>query len=908
MIKDYYLDMGKKYLLVAIPVLIILVISSCQAQNSPEITQEEKYLPGILYIKFAENQNVLYEDDAKTIINSLENKNSDLSKSKKIEKLFSANPSQKNYNLKKQFGLDRWVKIEISKDLNVIEEAEKWSNLKEVEEAKPVIKTELTQTPNDPFLELQWQHNNNGINPPGQPDADMDTLEAWDIEKGEEIIIATTEYIQWDHEDLVNNIWQNLGEDIDGDGAVLEWSVDLGKYTFDSGDINGIDDDGNGYIDDFIGWNFLDNNNNPSSQSNGGCGNDPHGTATAGCALATTNNSIGVSGTCWNCKLIAISARSQFVDEQGMEYAIDNGARVISRSYISDPSNDLVDYGEALGVVFLSSAGNDHSPEVNEACKNEKVICVSSTDTYDKLTYFTNYGPEVDVGAPGVYVYTTTCKNTYTSFGGTSASTPLVAGVVALIKSKNPELTTKEVISILQSSTDPFQTPENYAGNGRVNSQKALQLTQNSLNFGSFPISIINSEDSKLHNGELVIRGDAISQDFSYYEIWYAKGLYSEKKELISRNTVEVENGILATIRKPLPSLINSTITLKVYDTNGQVASDTFKIEDTQIILSQEFKNYGVNENQNNEYDKLVVEAPVYISEEGDYNLLAGLGTQDGFQVIDQIYEEIHLNEGMNYIKLEFDGYKIFHTNQNGPYLLNSLMIFQGIDVIDSLNDPYYTDSYLYTQFENIVYFDSLFNFISGDPNEPHILRYLEVDNSIIEDYFNWGFNSIEAPMEEGADVTIAIHEILDTEGNINFFGTKFKNSIYQPNLDIVSYYKKYSPEEFKQGKLRFYSLFVNQPNWEFDNSSTEIRVVYSEFEGNRNYDWRIFSCSDFDFSNLRCTGQWKKLTSTKTISVENNHVQLSINSTAEFAEAYALGYEIGKPSTLPNIATAISN
>jgi hypothetical protein len=897
------------------PFLIILLLgltSACsalpikEADLSPNLESmgDSKYIPGKIYVKFTEEQKITYEKDVKTLVNRLERESPQLTNSIESKKLFNAYPGFKNYELKKQFGLDRWIIIDIPRSIDVEEEAMKWAELEEVESAEPIIRARLTEVPNDPMLELQWQHNNLGENPPGVPGADLDSLKAWNLEIGSGVLVATTEFVEWYHEDLVDNVWQNLNEDADRDGHVLEWDENSERYIFDPDDIdyqdgtewNGYQD--NGYADDFVGWNFIDGTNNPSTESS----QDGHGTATSGCLAATTNNSIGVSGTCWNCKLIAISSLNGFVDEQGIEYAVDNGVQVISRSYHSGPENDLVNYGESQGTLFVSSAGNDHSPEVNEGCINEKVLCVSATNPYDELASFTSYGAEVDIGAPGIYVYTLTHTNGYTSFGGTSASTPLVSGVVGLIKSLNPNLSNPEIISIVQSSGEPFNNPAHYAGNGRINANTALTLTKKTLRAGSFPIALIDAKQTDMDDGNLAIIGTATSPSFSHYELWQSTEKPEVKPRLIYRGYTEVENGILGTLVGTLPEIINSTITLKVYDSYRQIAKDTYKKEDNGIVLSKKFSERGIYADGDKEYDYLSINTSAYIQEEGNYTLLAYLALEDGMELIDNLYETRYLEEGMNDIEVFFDGYKIFHTGINGPYSMSGFALNKdGGEIGDSFYGNFYTADYDYTKFENIIYHDPMFYFVNGDINGDSILRYLEINNPVIDDFFRWAFGSIPATMEEIADIIIATYQIIDEQNNIEFFGTKFKESQYEEEMSITSHYEIYYPDERRIGKLRLYSVMANQPHWEFDESKVEPKIQYDDFLGNPRLNWKIYSCEDYNYEELKCDLPWREIPANASITI-GDLTSLSISAETEFKEAFALGHRVGKPPEHPEI------
>ncbi|MEB3181774.1 MAG: S8 family serine peptidase, partial [Nostocaceae cyanobacterium] len=250
------------------------------------------------------------------------------------------------------------------------------------------------------------------------------------------------------HEDLRNNIWRNAGE-IAGDG---------------------IDNDGNGYIDDVYGWNFGvgQNNNNvlPGTTSSG----QGHGTHVAG-TIAAANNAIGMTGVAYNARIMAI--RMGDVNDSGsftnagnlasaIRYAVDNGARVINMSLGWSDSTALRDalaYAASRNVITVSAAGNsgnslppgfparyatDYGLSVGAVDRNRVIASFSQTPGTDSRMQH--------VMAPGVGIYSTTPNNTYGTKNGTSMATPHVAGVVALMLSANPNLTHAQVRDILTSS------------------------------------------------------------------------------------------------------------------------------------------------------------------------------------------------------------------------------------------------------------------------------------------------------------------------------------------------------------------------------------------------------------------------------------------------------------------------
>jgi hypothetical protein len=278
----------------------------------------------------------------------------------------------------------------------------------------------------------------------GQNDWGLNTVkapEAWaQGHTGQGIVVAVIDTgVDYTHLDLDGNIWVNQGE-IAG---------------------NGIDDDGNGFVDDVRGWDFVANDNSPMDEQG-------HGTHVAG-TIAAEKNEFGVTGVAYNAKIMPVrvlnAGGSGSVSNiaAGIKYAADNGADVINLSLggaYSSEIEDAVQYATAKGSVVVMAAGNESASQPSSPANlaNQWGIAVGAVDRTNRMANFSNKAsiPPLDyVVAPGVDIYSTTPGNTYSSFNGTSMATPHVAGVAALMLSANPNLTAAEVESILTQTANP---------------------------------------------------------------------------------------------------------------------------------------------------------------------------------------------------------------------------------------------------------------------------------------------------------------------------------------------------------------------------------------------------------------------------------------------------------------------
>jgi hypothetical protein len=306
--------------------------------------------------------------------------------------------------------------------------------------------------------------------------------------------------VRWDHPDLAGNIYINYGEyGDDGHGGRKE--------------TNGVDDDGDGYVDNWHGWDFggsdynnpvADNNPSPQLES------ASHGTHVAGIAAARTNNVSGISGISNNCRIMPVKVGSDndtrgngapyiVFGFQGIYYAAQHGAKVINCSWggqgASQYEQEVIDSVTSMGALVVCAAGNGAqdatvgAEAVNYPAGYRNVISVAATaSASDYRAAYTQYGETIDVSAPGSQILSTyfsnTYGNTYAYMDGTSMASPLVAGLAALVKSKFPSYTPLQVGEQVRVTCDDIysantgSTIKYKLGKGRINALRAVTETQ----------------------------------------------------------------------------------------------------------------------------------------------------------------------------------------------------------------------------------------------------------------------------------------------------------------------------------------------------------------------------------------------------------------------------------------------
>ncbi|MBG1260852.1 S8 family peptidase [Nostoc commune] len=401
---------------------------------------------------------------------------------------------------------------------------------------------------------------------------------------GKGVIVAVVDTgVDYNHEDLKNNIWRNTKE-IAG---------------------NSIDDDGNGYIDDNYGWNFSDKNNNTLD-------NNGHGTHVSG-TIAGENNNYGVTGIAYNAKIMPVKVLNESGSgsyssiSKGIRYAVDNGANVINLSLGGGSSNrtleSAIDYASSKGVIVVMAAGNDGDslPDYPARYAYKSGIAVGAVDKNNNMPDFSNRSGTNEISyvtAPGVKVYSSVPNNQYATYSGTSMAAPHVAGVVALMLSANPNLTDAQVRQIVAETSENSTQSTNFSSNisSSVPSQ-AMSTTSyaypdtagNSLqstisSFSNFKISNVSSLARQVisNNNLLPINATTknylISQTFSSFNSFNFGSLIGQ--------------GITKTAQYLTPETISSFNSYDVGSLMGQAITKTAEYLTPETISS--FNSYDV--------------------------------------------------------------------------------------------------------------------------------------------------------------------------------------------------------------------------------------------------------------------------------------------------------------------------
>lgn len=371
----------------------------------------------------------------------------------------------------------------------------------------------------------------------------------WDYQRGDaSIVIAIVDNgTDYRHPDLAANIWTNNAE---------------------LAGLPNVDDDGNGYVDDIHGWDFGENDNDPSHGTDQ-ASITSHGTHIAGLASAVTNNFIGVAGVSWNCSIMPVKAstdadtRNILFGYEGIVYAADQGAKVINASWgrrgpFSQFEQDVIDYAVQQGSLIVAAAGNANVQDDFYPASYVHVIAVAAVNDLDEKTSYSNYGKFIDIsapggdvrgGRPGLFSTFPVERGSYGEFSGTSMASPLVAGVVALLIRKFPQFSALQIARQVVMTSDPINqiNPryEGLIGYGRVNGFRALTEDVQEEEPAKVTLFKVAFSDSVWGNGNgLFERNEIIGVDAWYRNYAISPGrnltiaLISQDADIIPLNRI----------------------------------------------------------------------------------------------------------------------------------------------------------------------------------------------------------------------------------------------------------------------------------------------------------------------------------------------------------------------------------
>lgn len=391
----------------------------------------------------------------------------------------------------------RWRLMQFDRDIDLATMKARLSRLPGVEWVETDQLVSAAAIPNDSRFGELWGLHNSGQTG-GTADADIDAPEAWDTLKGGAVLVAVVDTgIDYRHADLAANVWSNPGEIAN----------------------NGVDDDGNGLVDDVRGWNFVANSNDPYDDN-------AHGSHVSGTLAGVGDNALGIVGVNRQARILPL----KFLDAQGygytsnavaaIYYAIDKGARVMNHSWngagYSQSLADAFTAAQNANVVMVVAAGNaaqniDATPSYPAALPHTNIITVAATTHNDSLAYFSNFGAKgVDLGAPGEAILSSVPGNGYGSYSGTSMATPHVAGAASLLLAASPALSATQVRDILLGSVDPVAALAGKSvSGGRLNLRAALAATSSPPAANLPPVANAGPDLSLARGGTAVLNGTA---------------------------------------------------------------------------------------------------------------------------------------------------------------------------------------------------------------------------------------------------------------------------------------------------------------------------------------------------------------------------------------------------------------
>jgi len=437
---------------------------------------------------------------------------------------------------------------------------------------------QLLYTPNDPSISQQYHIEL------------IQALEGFDIQQGDtNVVVGITDTgTELMHPELQAQIKYNYNDPIDG-----------------------IDNDNDGYTDNFRGWDLGSDDNNPSGDA---CATCSHGIHVSGISSAATDNATGIAGTGFKCKFLPVKIQNASgvlnASYEGIVYAADHGCRIINCSWGGTSGGqygqDIVNYATFnKNSLVIAAAGNNGNNILFYPASFDNVLSVAATDNFDLKWVQSNYGYKIDVCAPGVNIYSTWVNGSYTSSSGTSMAAPVVSGVAALVLSQFPNLTALQIGEQLKNTCDSIEylasnaDYRGFLGSGRVNLFKALNASNN-------PAIQITQHQFTDNNDNVFINADTIRLTATFKNYLAASTNLTVKIRSMSSNLEMIDSvfniGVLNSLAeisngsafsfKVLPGTpINAELLVKVIYTDNGYSS----FEYLPIIVNVDYINVAIN-------------------------------------------------------------------------------------------------------------------------------------------------------------------------------------------------------------------------------------------------------------------------------------------------------------------------
>jgi subtilisin family serine protease len=456
-----------------------------------------------------------------------------------------------------EIGLNRIFEIHYQNNISIEAAINILLKNENVEYAEPHYIYSTFVEPTDPFYVNSNQYYLNNIKAP----------QAWAIQPNSNgVIIAIVDSgSDLEHEDLANNIYLNTSDPI-----------------------NGIDDDNDGYIDNYKGWDFvglsasnLKEDNNPDVTSDS-C---EHGVHVSGLASAVTNNNRGIASLAQTARLMIVKVGADdnssaiYRGYDGIIYAVNHGAKIINCSWGGPGGGafgqDVIDYALSKNCLVVAAAGNSNSLEPIFPSAYKGVLAVANVNSSDIKSGSSSYGYHVGIASPGVSIYSTNNGDKYGIKSGTSMATPIVSSAVALVMAKFPTLTALQVGEILKLTSDDIyanganSTYKDQLGKGRLNVFKALSYNNN--------LPAIKIQKTNI-----------LSQTFGSYAVGDTLSYFFDLK-----NILQNANNVNVTLSTTFSNvkILNNTINISTINTNETKTIGPFKV----VVLANTPENFAVN-------------------------------------------------------------------------------------------------------------------------------------------------------------------------------------------------------------------------------------------------------------------------------------------------------------------------